>query len=230
MRAKDLMTTAVVTAPPETPVAALARLLADRGISAVPVVDDGGRLLGMVTEADLIRRLAGALDRPRGWLAGFLANGPDEAARYAKTHGASARDVMTTDLVTVGEEAKAEEIAALLEERRIRRVPVVREGFLVGIVSRADLLSAVLASSAAGAAPGAVPDAEIHRQLRKAMSQEPWAEANFVFPQVEGGVVRLHGFCRSREVERALCVLAGRVPGVRRVVVDLVPRPPLFGV
>lgn len=226
MRAKDLMTTTTMTVPPETPVAALAKLLADRGICAMPVVDEGGRLLGVVTETDLIRRLAGMHQRPRWWLSELVAGAPAEAARYAKTHGACAYDVMTTELATVDEEAGVEEIAALLDERRVRRVPVVRDGRLVGMVSRADLLSAVLASEAR-AGPGAVPDAEIHRAVRAAMEQQPWAEAYFVFPQVEDGVVRFHGFCRSEEVQRALRVLAGRVPGVRRVEMDLTP-PPRF--
>jgi CBS domain-containing protein len=94
LRARDLMTPDVVTVPPETPVVAIARLLAERGFSAVPVTGAAGRLLGIVTEADLIRRLAGE-ERPAGWFSSLFADPARQAVRYARTHGATAGDVMT---------------------------------------------------------------------------------------------------------------------------------------
>src|SRR5215218_8042668 len=105
--ARDLMTPDVVSVPPETPVPAVARLLAERGISAVPVLDQAGALKGIVAGADLVRRLAGEEDRPRGWLAALFADPGAEAERYARTHGATAADVMTERVVTVGEDATA---------------------------------------------------------------------------------------------------------------------------
>jgi len=132
MRARDLMTRDVVTVPPDTPVPALARLLAERGVSSAPVVEADGRLVGIVTEADLLRRVAALGERPKGWLARLFADPSAQAARYAKGHGARARDVMTTDLITVEEDARAEEIARLLEEHRIKRGPVLRAGRLAG--------------------------------------------------------------------------------------------------
>jgi CBS domain-containing protein len=95
LRARDLMTPDVVTVPPETPVVAIARLLAERGFSAVPVTGAAGRLLGIVTEVDLIRRLAGEEERPAGWFSSLFADPARQAVRYARTHGAIAGDVMT---------------------------------------------------------------------------------------------------------------------------------------
>ncbi len=105
LRARDLMTTEAVTVPPAT---SLARLLADRGISAAPVGDAEGRPLGIVTEADLLRRLAGAEDKPAGWLRRLFRDPDRQAKRYARTQGAEARDVITKDVVSVEPDATAE--------------------------------------------------------------------------------------------------------------------------
>lgn len=226
--ARDLMTSNVVTVTPETPVADIAHLLASRGISAVPVLGSGGRLLGIVTEADLVRRVAGEpAGRKRGWFATLLTRRVGaEAERYARLHGSKARDVMTTDLVTVEEDAPAEEIARLMEERRVKRVPVLREGRLAGIVSRADLLG--LALSRVAPAEGQPSDERIRRAVEAAMREQPWADAYMVYPAVEDGIVTFHGFCRSPAVPKALRVLAERVPGVRGVEVELEPPPPFM--
>ena len=98
LTALDLMTPDVVTVPPATPVIAVARLLAERGISAVPVVDKGGKVVGVVTEADLIRRLAGEEDQPQGWLRSLFSDPGEQAERYARTHGSTAEEIMTADL------------------------------------------------------------------------------------------------------------------------------------
>ncbi|TCZ53424.1 CBS domain-containing protein [Roseicella aquatilis] len=228
MRAKDLMSTEVVTVSPETPMAALARLLADRGISAVPVVEADGKVAGIVTEADLVRRLAGTEERPRGWFRNLLASAPGDAGRYARAHGTTVRDVMTTNLISAGEEATAEEIARLMEEHRVKRVLVLREGRLVGIVSRADLLEAMLAPSETPAA--GAEDARIRRAVQAAMAEQSWAKPYFIWPTVERGVVTFHGFCGAPEVTRALRVLAEAVPGAQGVEMRIeAPPPSLFG-
>ena len=228
MRARDLMTTQVVTVTPETELAVIARLLASRGISAVPVLDPGGTLLGLVSEADLVRRLAGEPDaRRRGWLAPLLTGrARAEAERYARLHGQRARDVMTTDLVTVQEDTQVEEIARLMEEKRVKRVPVVRDGRLAGLVSRADLLGLAFASPESTA--GDSSDERIRRAVEDAMRQQPWADAYLVYPTVEKGIVTFHGFSRSPAIGTALRVLAERVPGVKRVELRLEPPPALM--
>lgn len=215
MNARDLMSTNPVVVPPETPVVALAELMATRGISAVVVADTAGAPAGVVTESDLIRRLADEKPGPLDWFFGQFRNPSDLARRFLKAHGATARDVMTAPPVTVGEDATAEEIARLLEQRRIRRVLVVREGRLVGVVGRADLLRAAVRPHEPSA--GAADDAAILRALSARMREQPWADTFWSFASVRAGVVSLHGYARSDAVRRGLRVLAEEVPRVVRV-------------
>lgn len=223
MNAADVMTTSLVTLPPDLPVGAAARMLAERGISGAPVVDAEGRLLGILTEGDLIRRLAAETDRPRSWFLGLFASASAQADHYARSHGRRVRDVMTREVTSVAEDTPLAEVAALLEKRGIRRVPVLREGRLVGLVSRADLLKVSLEPPPR---PEAASDAAIRRALAAALKGQPWVDAYFVFPEVADGVVTLHGFCRSEAVQRGLRVLAEGVPGVREVRVETDPTPP----
>jgi CBS domain-containing protein len=215
MRARDVMSTSVMTLPPDAPLATAAGMLAKRGVSGAPVVDGEGKLLGMVTETDLLRRLAAVEDRPRSWVAGLFASAQDQADRFARTHGRRARDVMTTQLETVAPETSVEHVARVLEEKKIRRVPVVEDGKLVGLVSRADLLRALLVEP--GTAKADAPDERIRRDLQQAMREQPWVDTYFLFPEVKDGVVTYYGFCRSDAVKRALRVLAEGVPGVKDV-------------
>jgi CBS domain-containing protein len=230
MRARDIMTPDPVTVPPETPLAAVATLMADRGISGLPVVEESGRLVGVITDGDLMRRLAAKEEEAPSFLASLLAPRADQAMRYARTHGRRVRDVMTRDVVTVEEDATVEEVAHILESRRIRRVPVLRDGKLVGVVSRADLLRAVMAPLQEPSQEEA-SDARIRRELIRAMREQPWVSTRFVFPMVEKGVVSFHGFLGSAEVMTALRVLAEGIPGVREVRFETQPPPPfLLGV
>jgi len=222
LRAIDLMTPDVVTVPPETPVIAIARLLAERGISAVPVTDGTGRLLGIVTEADLIRRLAGEEDKPTGWFSALFADPTRQAERYARTHGAVARDIMTERVLTVTPDASAAHIAHLMEENGVRRVVVTEDGRMKGIVSRADLLRALVVPPAQETD---VSDDRIRRAVMEAMRREPWADTFYTMVEVRDGVVEYHGFSRSEAVKRGLRVLAENVPGVKGVVDNTQPMP-----
>ena len=215
--ARDLMTRKVVTVPPGMPVTSLARLLADRGISAVPVTDALGRLLGIVTEADLLRRLAAAEDPPQGWLGSVFRNANRLAEQYAKTHGRTAQDIMTTDVVTVGPDATADHCAHLMEERRVKRLPVLQDDQLIGVVSRADLLRAVLEPPGRIGTAAEARDQRIHAALRAEMRAQPWADDLYTYAEVRDGVVTLQGFVRSAAMRRGLRVLAERIDGVERV-------------
>lgn len=220
--ARDLMTADVVTVPPETPVMAIARLLSDRGISAVPVVDGAGKVLGVVTEADLIRRLAGEEDRPASWFGSLFSDPVAQAERYARTHGVTARDLMTEAVVSVAADANAGHIAHLMEERGIRRVVVVEDGKLKGIVSRADLLRALVAPTHEDAD---LSDERLRRAIMAAMKKEPWADTFYTMVEVKDGGVTFHGFRRSDAVQKALRVLAENIPGVKSVADDTQPMP-----
>jgi CBS domain-containing protein len=215
MKAKDVMTSPAISVGPTTPVPAIARLLLARHISAVPVVDDRGGLSGMVSEGDLMRRPESGTERPASWWLALLAGPEERATRYLKSHGLEAREVMTRDVLTVDEDASLEEIATLLERHHIKRVPVIRDGVLVGIVSRANLLHGLVARAAAGhsaRAQGAVTRETVLAAIRSAdLGIE---HVNVV---VADGVVQLWGGVESRAAADALRLAAERTPGVRRV-------------
>ncbi|MGG5886832.1 CBS domain-containing protein [Falsiroseomonas sp. HC035] len=222
LSARDLMTTEMVTVPPETPVLAMARLLSERSISAVPVLDPAGRLLGIVTEADLIRRLAGEVEEPSSWLANLFHSAERDALRFARTHGATAADLMSTDLVTTGPATPAAEVAQMMEKKNIRRVLVTQDDRLLGIVSRADLLRALVAPRSE---PAQLSDDRIRTAVLAAMRHQPWADTYYSLVEVKDGVVEFSGFSRSPEVQRGLRVLAENVPGVKGVHDNTQPMP-----
>lgn len=222
LNAKDLMTENVVTVPPETPVLAIARLLAERGISAVPVLAIDGTLAGIVTEADLIRRLTGSDGKPMSLLRQLFTDMDRLADRYAASHGATAADVMTRDVVTVAPTMPIPEIAEMMEKKGIRRVLVAHENHLLGIVSRADLLRALVEPPAE---TGEYSDDRLRRAVLATMRREPWADTFFTLVDVKDGVVELHGFSNSAAVLRGLKVLVAQVPGVKGVVDNTQPMP-----
>jgi CBS domain-containing protein len=213
MKLGDIMTRNVIAVPPDTPALAVARLLSDRGISAVPVTDSWNMLLGIVSEADLIHRLA-VSDVPAGGFLHALFYDRDRAAsEYARAHGATAADMMTheADLVTTTEDTSVEHAALLIEQHKVRRLPVLRDGLLVGIVSRADLLRALLVP------PPDADDAAIRARVAAEIARLPWADAPYVFFDVTDGCVALYGFCHSAAVREGLHALAAATPGVRKV-------------
>jgi len=146
MNASDVMTKNVISVDPDTPTRVVAKLLLDKGISAAPVVDASGAAIGMVSEGDLIRREIDRRSLSRAWWLEILAEGEDLAGEffdYVRASDRPVREVMTVPLVTVEEDTPVQAIAELLQARRIKRVPVLRNGRVVGIVSRADLVRAL---------------------------------------------------------------------------------------
>src|SRR5882724_5366776 len=147
MRAADVMTTEVITIDPDTSVHALAALLSERGISGVPVVDAANRVVGIVSEGDLLHRIETGTQRRTtcrsSWWLDTIASDRELARDYVKSHARRVKDVMTRDVVSVSDTTDLADIAMLLEARQIKRVPVVRDGKLVGIVSRANLVRAL---------------------------------------------------------------------------------------
>jgi CBS domain-containing protein len=212
MKAKDVMTTKVATVGPDMPINAIAALCLDRHISAVPVIDDDRRILGIVSEGDLMRR--GETERrPSWWLAAF-SNAEELAREFTKTRGIRAKDVMTREVLTVTEETPIATIAELLEKRRIKRVPVVRDGRIVGIVSRADLLRALAVQDIKPMVPVTQDDRVIRDQLLAVLKREPWADTHLLNILVSDGVVHLWGLVGSDAEQKALRVAAETTPGV----------------
>ena len=227
LTANDVMTTSVVTVAPETPVPEVARLLHESGISGVPVVDTDGKVIGIVSEGDLIGHAGTVGERRRSWWLRLL-TGDDALARdYAKTHAHSVRDVMTARVITVPDTASLADIARQMEKHGIKRVPVVREGRLVGIVSRGNLLQALAAIDVTKTVSAG--DRTIRERLTAELQAQPWAHMMTKNIVVENGVVYLFGFVRSDDERRALNVAAGNVPGVTRVEDQMMQRPLDYG-
>src|SRR5262249_7967332 len=134
MKAMDVMVRDVVTVKPETDVASAIKLLIEHDISALPVVDDGGKVVGVISEADLVRRTEIGTEKQRPWWLEALTPGSMLAAEFAKAHGLRVSEIMSPHVVSASEETSLEEIATLLEKHRIKRVPIIEDGKLVGIV------------------------------------------------------------------------------------------------
>ena len=211
MRARDVMVRAVVTASPDTTVEALARLMINLRISGVPVLDTSGHLVGMVTEGDLLRRVETGTER---WSESFLSNAR-LAAEYIKSHARRVADIMTCEVFTVDEAATLGEIADLMEAKKVRRVPVMHDGQVVGLVSRADLLK-VLTSGGAETADEE-QDRAIRRQLLAELREQKWVDAGEGRVVVTDGIVHLWGVVGSEDERKALHIAAENTPGVRGV-------------
>lgn len=210
MQAKDIMTTDVVTVDPESDVTEAARVFLDRRISAAPVVDGDGAVVGIVSEGDLMRR-AQSSSRRSWWLL-LVA---DSTARFVREHGTRVRDVMTPEVVCVSAETPFSEIARILESNNIKRVPVVEGGRLVGLVSRADILRGLVAL---GDQPRPVPeDHEIRQKIVELIRQqtEAWIRSAKII--VANGEVYLWGTVESKEDANAVRVAAETVVGVDKV-------------
>jgi predicted transcriptional regulator len=188
------------------------------GISGMPVIDEQGRLLGIVTEGDLMHRAEiGTGVRQRASLPGLSASTDELASRYVKEHARTVRDVMSTDVTTVTESCSLADIAELFDRRRIKRVPVMRDGKVVGVVSRANLIRALVTMAPDLHAEGDSGDHAIREDVVAAMQGQPWAVAreNVI---VEDGTVHIWGPLVSANEGNAIRVTAENVQGVKEVV------------
>jgi len=222
MRARDVMTTPVIFASPEMSVQETAKLLAEHSISAVPVIDAEGKLIGIVSEGDLVRRVEiGTHARRRSWWLELLASTRELASEYVKEHSQTVKDLMSVDVVTVAEDTPLSEVAELLERHRIKRVPVVDNGKVAGLVSRADLVRALASDTHDKRNSFAHADVEIREAILNAMSGQRWALTRGQII-VKNGKVHLWGVIFSEEERKAVCVAAQTVPGVKQVISHLV--------
>jgi len=217
MKARDIMSSPVQTVPPDQLVPEIAALMIDKRISAVPVVDAKGSVLGVISESDLIRRPELGTDRTRSkWLEIFLSDDA-RAQDFVKTHGLHARDVMTAPAVSVPPDTALDEVVRLLERHRIKRLLVIERGALVGIVSRTDLLRALHVQGGLPATPTADDDATLRDKLQALLAREPWAASAVVNVLVSDGTVHLWGAVESESQRRAVHVAVEAVPGVRAI-------------
>lgn len=218
MLAKDVMTTEVAAVSPDTSVSEIAQLLLERRISAAPVVDEKNNIVGIVSEGDLMHRPETDTENPpRSWWLGLMIGTHGLAEEFSKSHGKRASDVMTKDVIVVDEEVPVGEIAQLLEENHIKRVPVVRDGTLIGIVSRANLLRGLATAKQAPLSGLSKNDQTIQQDVLAALRKEPWANLSLVNATVEDGVVHLWGLSESTEQRNSYELAAAGVEGVQSI-------------
>jgi CBS domain-containing protein len=216
MKASDVMSRNILSVGRDAPIAQAIQLMLDNQISGLPVIDAAGRLVGIVTEGDLLRRgdTGTGRHRPR-WLEILM--GPGRlAGEYVRTHARRVEDIMTRNLVSVSPDTPLDEVVALMERRRIKRVPVLEGDVPVGIVSRADLLRALAGKlEEQSAAPGG--DDAIRERILAELAKVSWAPRDGLTITVSDGVVGLDGVILDEKEREALRVAAENVPGVRAV-------------
>jgi CBS-domain-containing membrane protein len=227
MKARDVMVSPVITVSSNASVKDVAKVFLDRHISAVPVVDEKGKLVGIVSEGDLLHRAESGTERQRPWwLRAFV--GPDAlAAEYAKAHARKVADIMSRQVVTASPETPLHEVATLLEKHSIKRVPIVANGQLVGLVSRANLIQAVASAGRGLEIP--LSDATIRDKLVAHLKAQQWAQTGLLNVTVKDGVVDLWGMTRSDAERKAIRVAAEAATGVRAVNDNLRTWPVSFG-
>jgi CBS-domain-containing membrane protein len=215
MHAADIMTPDVVCATPETPLPELIRLMLDRGIGAVPIIE-GDKLVGIVSESDLLHRAeVGTEARRPHWLE-LITSSDRLASEYVKTHGRKAGEIMTHDVITVSDTTPVADIVRLMESHGIKRVPVLRDGKLVGIISRRNLMQAV--ASRMQTPPASAEDRAIRETFYAKLAAEPWADGSgAINAVVSDGIVHLWGEAPKGAKREAIVVLAESVPGVKGV-------------
>lgn len=217
MKAQDLMTRRVHTATLTTPIRQIVDLMVSRKISAIPVVDRQRRVLGIVSEGDLLRRAEIGTDRRRPWWSRLITDPGDEARDYVKSRGSKARDVMTGPVISVSSATSAADIADLMEKWRIKRVPVVRAGKLVGIVSRRDLVRGLAAGEPVERRKIDATDKSLREKLRRQIAKIDWVDSALVNFVVDKGRVEIFGVAPSAAHKDAVSVMAEGVKGVRAV-------------
>jgi len=217
MQARDIMTTGVVTIAPDAKIETAIALMTERRVSGLPVVDAEGVLVGILTEGDLLRRVEIGTDNlvRRPFLDLLMGRGR-EAIDYVRTHSRRVSDLMTAEVVTVEGDEPLREVAGLLARRRIRRVPVVRDGRLVGVVSRYDLIAAV-GYALQDVEPAPPTDAEIAAKVKGEVNALRWLDGSSIAIRVEDGVATLEGIIHDERLRGAIRVAAENVPGVKAI-------------
>jgi CBS domain-containing protein len=216
MKAEDVMTRAVISIDPDATVLQAARKMLQHHISGLPVIDRNGKLVGVLSEGDFLRRRETHTEKRRSRWLEFLMGPGRIAGEYTHSHGSKVSEVMSKDVLTVDENAPLEDIVELMERRRIKRVPVLCGGEVVGIVTRSNLMHAMVSMARVTPAT-AKDDAAIREQLLAEMKKEQWAPVAMTNVVVRDGVVELWGMVADERQREALKVAAENIPGVKDV-------------
>jgi CBS domain-containing protein len=224
VQAKDVMTVNVISVSEDSPIHEVVGLLLRYRISAVPVVDSAREVVGIISEGDLLRPEgsgSGGMRRP-WWLEAFFSGRPEallvgQPVANEKAHGRTASTVMTRNVITVDEDMPLNEIAELLERHHIKRVPVLRDGKLAGIVSRANLLHGLANTIVDHHEPGAAKDRQLRHELMKILLDDHKLDTVFVNATVSDGNVRLWGVVENADEAASAEAAAKTLPGVKSV-------------
>lgn len=220
MKASDIMTTPVISVRPDASLHEIVEVLLVHRISGVPVVEDG-KVVGLIGDGDLLHRYEIGTDHwtdYRTWWQRLTRLDPAPGA-YVKAHGGHARDIMNRDVVSVSDDTPVAQIAVIFEARHIRRIPVMRNGQMAGLVTRADLVRALSKSSALAAhfATSRVDDESIRKQLLTELNAQPWWSDTWSNVFVQEGVVSYVGVVQRTSDREAARIAAENIPGVRSV-------------
>lgn len=218
MKVKDVMATIVITVSPDNSVRRAAGIMLEKHVSGLPVVDDKGMLVGLISEGDLLRR--SELGLPTIAASEQVASLEERASAYVRSHAWKVADVMSRNLVTVNEEADLSHVAKLMAEHGVKRLPVMRNGKMVGIVSRADLLHAIATARLDGTAAG---DEAIRLSIVTRLNEDIGLKSANVTVTVVDGLVHLWGTA-SAASRKAACVVAEGVRGVKGVIEHFPPQ------
>jgi CBS domain-containing protein len=229
MKARDVMTSTVISVQPNATILQAARQMLQHHISGLPVIDHDGGLVGILSEGDFLRRRETSTERRRSRWLEFLMGPGRLAVEYSHSHGSKVAEVMTTDVHTVTEDTSLEDIVDLMERRRIKRVPVMRGKKVMGMVTRSNLMHAMVSLARAEPKP-AKGDAAIRETLLAEMQKESWAPAAMVNVVVRDGVVELWGVIIDERQREALKIAAENIPGVRAVKDHMVWVEPTSGI
>jgi CBS domain-containing protein len=216
MRAHQIMSRPVVSVTPETTIVEAASTMLQKHVSGLPVVDATGSLVGIISEGDFVRRSEIGTQRKRGRFLKFILGPGKEAFDFVREHGRKVREIMTSEpLVTVNEDTSLEQIVALMEKNDVKRLPVMRAGKVVGIVTRANLLQAV-ASLARDVPDPTADDDHIRNRVIDALSRQDWCPFGLSVV-VRDGIVHLSGVITEERARQASVVATENVAGVRKV-------------
>jgi len=229
MKVVDVMTREVVSIAPDASVMEAVRLMLQHKVSGLPVIDAAGRLQGVVTEGDFLRRVETGTERKRSRFVEFLLGPGRLAEDYVHASGRKVDEVMTPEPRTVGEDEPLEKVVHLMERYRVKRLPVLRGDKVVGIVTRQNLMRA-LASLALAAHPVAADDATIRERLLAELKRQSWAPVGLIDVVVKDGVVKLSGALTDERERQAIRVAAENIPGVKKVEDHLIWIEPNTGV
>jgi CBS domain-containing protein len=217
MRVKDAMTRKVVGVLPRATVAEALDLMMRSRVSGLPVIDEAGSLVGIVSEGDFLRRSEFGTAGPElHWLKDLFL--PGQAAKaYARTHGRYVNEIMSRDVTTIGEDTRLEEAVALMEQHHVQRLPVVAGDKVVGIITRADFVRELVEFVRQSYDKPLTSDAEIKERIKAELRTQHWAPVASIDILVQNGVVNLHGLLTDEQERDAIRVIAENVSGVREV-------------